>query len=279
MVYFENDPGYEECIVSYLDILGFRHIINTICAERIKIMLNGFRRITKPIDFELEDQDEPRPYSEVRTEIVSDAVVRARTIHTKYRSGPLLSELVDLMYIQMECIANGLFVRGAMTIDYLHVGPELEGPFFGPALIRAYEMEENEVIFPRIAVENKIVERLKSDKSLWWEGHTLKYELGSFAEITKTDESGLRFIDYLNAGPGNFDEGYAGYFAFLETHKNLIEKGLSSTDSKNTIKKFNWLKNYHNNRIEHEMEKVNPVQFVPEFECTMFDILNPLRIV
>lgn len=43
--------------------------------------------------------DEMRMLSEVNAEIVSDEIVRTRTIETQYQAGPLVWKLIDLLHI------------------------------------------------------------------------------------------------------------------------------------------------------------------------------------
>lgn len=212
---FENDPDYEECIVTYLDVLGFQGHINEKSADEVKRILDVFRRVAQPQTFEGEAHDGIDARTEARIEILSDAIVRARPIANEYRYGVLAHELLDLQYIQIECIARGILTRGALTIDYLHLGNDLNGPYFGPGLIRAYEMERNEVIQPRIAVEERVVERFKNDPLLRSEDNSYEYEVEFAERILKEDNSGLYFIDYLNADPGEFDNEYGGLLEFF----------------------------------------------------------------
>ena len=63
-------------------------------------------------------------------------------------------------------------------------------------------------------------------------------------------EDGSHFVDYLRgAGPGEFDAGVAGQFAFLERHRAMIVKNLSTANAK-ARRKLVWLANYHNRFVE-----------------------------
>lgn len=252
---FEQDPNYERCIVSFLDILGFRHMVNTENAESISSKLHIFRHSAIPGGDEYEPakrSDEVRLNSEVRLEIISDAVVRARTIETQSNTGPLTWELLDLLHIQMECILNGFLIRGALTIGYLNFGNSLNDPTFGPALIRAYDMEQKEVIYPRIAVEESVFDLLKN-KNAFEQAHSGEADPFNVAKFLKTDDAGLHFIDYLEAGKTEFTDGLIDYIGFLRCHKTLIEKSLSDFCLPKVKRKYNWLKNYHNQQIDNDL--------------------------
>lgn len=115
MTDFENDLDYEECLVTFFDVLGFRNLLHTRSGAEIRDLLSMFRRVSERNATPPTRSDEMRMISEVHAEIVSDAIVRTRTIGTQYQAGLLVWELIDLLHIQIECVANGKLVRGAMT--------------------------------------------------------------------------------------------------------------------------------------------------------------------
>ena len=250
-----NDPDYEECIVTFIDILGFQDLLDRKSAAEIRHILNTFRQEAEPYDPGLpSDPSRRRTVSEVKMEIISDAVVRVRTIHTSYRIGALFHELMELVFIQARCFEQGILLRGALTIGYLHIGDDLEGPFFGPGLVRAYRMEEREAIYPRIIVEEAVMERFADDETLWKEDHSQSDEAKYVAHLLKVDEAGLSFVDYLGAIKTEVDY-YSEYLEFLERHKRLVEGGLSAACHRDVRRKYTWLKNYHNRQVCQEMNR------------------------
>ena len=259
---------YEDCIVTYLDILGFRNLIENSSVDELRNILKVFRRTAKPYG------------AKIHMEIVSDAVVRATTISRKHRDGAFFRELIDLLHIQIESITNGIIVRGAITIGELHIGKKTKGPLFGPALVRAYTMESNEVIFPRIAVDEKAIEILERDMSLWTDGEIQEEERDLLRNMLRTDESGLKYIDYLNSNflISELDGGYPGYTLLLRRHKTLIDNGIKSSCEPRIRRKYVWLKNYHNSHIEKEMNRLDLEVFNEEFESNMADVLKPLQV-
>ena len=277
MTEFHADPDYEECIVTFIDILGFRDLLNKQSAGEIREILHIFRRHAKPYDDgEPKDSRERRVMSQVRMEVVSDAVVRARTIHTDYRDGALFQEIHDLVFIQSLCLNQGILLRGALTIDYIHVGRDLEGPLFGPGLVNAYLMEEREAVHPRIIVDEAVMTRLAQDKALWKEGHSKAQETRYVEHLLKSDEAGLGFVDYLSAMKTEV-EHYGEYLDFLERHRNLIDQGLGAASRRDVRRKYVWLRNYHNSQIEYEMDTPNLDDIQPELDgATLREVLEPL---
>lgn len=255
----KTETGYEECIVTYLDILGFRSMLESQTPREIAQTLEEFRWITKPS--KLESKREPKEVGEesvVRVEIISDAIVRARTTKAMYQGGYLFWELLDLLHIQCSCINSGVIVRGALTIGELHLGDDLRGPVFGPALVKAYEMERDAVVYPRIVVETAVLDRLHNDPTMYDEGRTLDQELEHIDELLTEDHSGLWYIDYLSAVESECDD-YNQYLRFLESHKTLVEKGLKSSKGDLKVrKKYDWLRSYHNELVGAKADSCYP---------------------
>ena len=279
MTDFRNKPHYKECIVSYLVVRRFGPLANAFAADDIEGILDMFRCRTCPDGDETAENSgelgiviDPFPGTGAGT------IVRAKPIGAQAGSAPLVRELTDLLHLQLQCLENETTVRGAVAIDFLHVGPELGGPHFGPALSRAREMEANEIVFPRIAVEEEVFRRLRSDESLWAQDHVLRDEMDVIDSMTTMDEAGMHYIDYLRAGLGDFDYDFARYAEFLGSHKNFVETGLADTSLAGDPATYHWLKNYHNARIDDDIAPSDRDTFIDECELAMSSALAPLRI-
>lgn len=173
---------------------------------------------------------------------------------TQSQDGPVIHELIDLTHAIIECVNHGILVRGGMTIGPVHIGSAGKGPIFGDAMVRAYEIEENEAIYPRIMIDDQALETYLSDKSLWQDGQFSGDEARMATSYISVADDGSYFIDYLKAAdPGTFDEGVAGYFVFLQRHRDLILGNLDAADAK-ARRKLVWLANYHN-RFTLDLQK------------------------
>lgn len=258
MTDFNADPDYEECLVTFFDVLGFRNLLHTRSGAEIRELLSTFRHVSEGDAEPPTRSDEMRMSSQVHAEIISDAIVRTRTTETQYHAGPLVWELIDLLHIQIDCLNSGILVRGAMTIGHMHLGIGFDGPVFGPALVQAYEMEDREVVFPRIAIHEDVLARHREDTSLWREGHDYEDEARHLGNLLREDESGLHFIDYLRASLSEFDDPYPDWLSFLLRHKELVERGLSASPNATVRRKFSWLRNYHNGVIDEALSRLEP---------------------
>ncbi len=279
MTNFENDDSYEECIVTFFDVLGFKNLVNSRSGSEVIEILNTFRRLSRgDEEAPVHTMSDARLYSQVHTEVVSDAIVRSRTVETQQNSGPLAWELLDLLHIQIECVGRGMLIRGATTIGHMHLGINFDGPVFGPALIEAYETEDSEVVYPRIAIHEDVLEYHKDNPWLWMEGHSYDHEKETLDHILAKDGSGFYFIDYLRASLGEIDGEYSGWIEFLQRHKELIDEGLSAIRSGAIRRKYSWLKSYHNMVIDENLSACDPNHFNTELEVNSRDLFASLRV-
>ena len=268
--------GYEPSIVSFIDVLGFRDLLAKRHAHDIRDIMLQLRKFMTPDEVEkLRSMKDARGISRSFAESVSDAVVRVRVYDTQYRDGAFFHELLDLLHAQIRCVGSGVVIRGGMTIGNAHVGLDGKGPVFGPAMVRAYEIETNEAIYPRIVIDKAAYQIFLTDRRLHKEGHSAKMEVDYADKLLRVDADGVRFVDYLTGGESEFDHP-GGYFDFLDRHAKLIRDKLNETTGR-VRAKYEWLADYHNCVVRHisadfEEGGRSVEAFREEFEC------NPLPL-
>lgn len=241
--------GYEPCIVSFIDVLGFRNLLETRHAHDIRDVLRQLREFTAPLEERPTRRvKDARLLSRAFADSVSDAVVRVRVFDTQYNDGAFFHELLDLLHAQVECIGHGVVIRAGVAIGNAHVGLDGKGPVFGPAMVRAYEIETNEAVYPRIVVDHRAYQSFLEDARLRKQDHRLEEELRYVDRLLRVDADGKRFIDYLVASESEFDDP-ASYFLFLESHAALV-RGKLATATGRVREKFEWLAAYHNSVVE-----------------------------
>ena len=275
-----TEPSYRECLVSYLAVPRFSHRTDDAADDGARRTFNLARLFTRCYDGE-------RPVS-VGDPVCfddgcsgaqdTDYIVRARPIGPQAGGIPLVLELLDLLHIQLACLAGERVVRGAAVIDFLQFGSNGDSGHSGPALSRAREMEANDAILPRITVAEEIVRRLRSDESLWTAGHFLRAEVDLIDCMLRAEGSGVHYIDYLKAGLGEFDYDFGRYAAFLGQHKRIVETGLADNSPWRTRGTYEWLKHYHNARIDDDLTRPDGVARADECDRGMAGALTPLRI-
>jgi len=281
----DYERGFERCVVTFIDILGYRNLLNTRDAAEIVDIVNALRTFTAGDSDEDESprrMDEHRLYSQSFSESVSDAVVRVRTVDTQSPDGAFVLELIDLMHAMIECVNRGILIRGGMTIGPVHIGLDGRGPIFGNGMVRAFKIESEEAVYPRIMIDDTALEAYLSDESLWNDGEVDADEARLALEFIAVAEDGSHFVDYLRAaGPGEFDAGVVGQFEFLQRHRQLIVDNLTTDDQK-ARRKLVWLANYHNRfivdlREQYDMEDPRG-EFYAELEVAPADMFDSLMI-
>ena len=185
---------YEERVVVFIDILGFKDLIykskeNTDRIGEIVRVINKLHDLCGQTGMDDDPQNGFKYDRQVS--VFSDNIV------ISYKEvGPALYYLVrEAMVIQIALQYLGIFVRGGLTIGKLHHNGNT---VIGPALISAYELESKTAIYPRIVAD-------KSTQGDWC--------------LLAKDFDGIYFLDYL----GNIEE----WEYFLEhTEKVTVEECL-----------------------------------------------------
>jgi len=279
------ERGFERCVVTFIDILGYKRILKTRHAHDIAKVVKALRTFTAGDGDDSEPpsrSDEIRLYTQAFSESVSDAVVRVRTIDTQSQDGPFAYELIDLMHAMIECVNRGILIRGGMTIGPVYIGADGKGPIFGDGMVRAYEIEEGEAVYPRIMIDDQALEAYLTDETLWQDGAFDGYEARMVRPFIAVADDGSYFVDYLRAaGAGEFDAGLAGQFEFLQQHRKLILDNLTTADVK-ARRKLVWLANYHNRFVEelrsgYDMEDASGA-FYAELEVSPRELFDSLIV-
>lgn len=193
--------GYSEYIVAFLDVLGLTDAIkesvnDAASCVNIARLLSELQEIAAR-----RTQD----FHDIKVSSFSDSIII---------SCPTISEQsfrFVLRIVSEFCltatVSHGFFVRGALTI-----GPhwEDEGVLFGPAFIRAYEMEQSLALWPRCIIDPVVLTRRDICPSGSWKKRYLYVLVGS---------DGLPYLDYL------------GYAFHTYVRQEIAERGSAKSDS------------------------------------------------
>ncbi len=277
-----NATDYEPGIVTFIDVLGFRAMLSDRPAGEIHEIIFSLREFTTPEVEHFRRMKEVRLSSRAFAESVSDAVVRVRVFNTQHSDGAFFHELLDLLHIQILCIDHGVFIRAGVAIGNVHVGVNGDGPVFGPAMVRAYDIESGEAIYPRIVIDDAAYDQFLSDVRLHNEDHDLDEETDYVNGLLRIGEDGTRFIDYLAASEGEFDT-FQGYLAFVGRHAALIRQNLAQAHKPTIRRKYLWLARYHNDvvsqlRIRFEQGELSAANFLAAFEIEAAEFLDELLV-
>jgi len=216
---------YERAVISYLDILGFRDLIETQSAGEISKILRILGESIKP---------DPLFKSEnIAFTKFSDTVIRS--IPKPDDPQTFLFELRSILHAQIALIPRGITVRGAITIGEI---VQSWSVVYGKGVVRAYELESAKDSPPRIVIDSDALASLRPAIEL----NNLEDELNS---VTKVEDD-ITFLDYLNALERELNVPEQEYPMFLELHRDLIRSGLKKyAERPKILRKYEWMESYH----------------------------------
>ena len=282
-----KDARYEKCIVSFMDILGFRDLVSKSKAEDIFGAISLFKKVTDPPDFEddyiSEVMYESGALNPTYCQFISDAIVRVSAYERIPdenngfipRTNALQNELDDLLAAQISLVERRILVRGGISFGDVFIDREGNGPFFGPGLIRAYDLENEEAVYPRLIIDACLLEEFRNNPQLTQYGADEDEKKELFA-LLRTGEDGIVFIDYVRAAHTCM-ETYEKYVDFLFQHKDLILTNLEAVKNGKTRRKYIWLARYHNCVVEEWREEFDAEQnFTDNYHASNGDVVRLL---
>jgi hypothetical protein len=233
---------YSQAVVTFLDVLGFRDIVNTRASEYVAHLLDLVSKFASP----------PEPGNPYAPTILafSDSVVRVLPIdseaNTTLPTGLLVSEIIDLLHAQAELVNERILIRGAVTVGNVFASPTR---VFGPALIEAYELESRTAIHPRVVVSPAAIHAHRTVPALVGAQHDLEYEISEIESLTRIDEcDGVRFIDYVRGIAEEVDDASL-YAEFLGKHRSILQHAARAGHPASVQEKYAWLASYHNDAV------------------------------
>jgi hypothetical protein len=243
--------------VTYIDVLGFRELVKNKSAGDISQIIRRLKEVTLP------NKEVGEMYEETH-QTFSDLIVHTvpidSSVNKSARLGLVYLQILKLVHAQSELIGDGVIVRGAVTVGNLVKSYNV---LYGPALIRAYDLEREYARSPRIILDPHLFDMIRQNPLL--RAHDFESEALELNQLLKRDDSGLQFIDYLGAIESELDDP-EDYPDLLFSHKELIEKGLEDHQSNlGVLSKFFWLRHYHNTVVKDRL--TGPIQdrtLIPE---------------
>ncbi len=222
---------YTRSIISYLDILGFRDLIESRSAGEISQILTILAESVEPSSMFKNEK--------IQFTKFSDTVIRSMP-ESKHYPRNFLFELRSILYSQIALIPRGITVRGAVTIGEIVQSWKV---VYGRGVIRAYELESMKDSPPRIVIDNDALSSVRPAI----EREDLTEELDGLIRT----EGSMTYLDYLRACEGELNVPEQEYSMFLRHHRDLIRSGLQEQAARpGVLRKYEWLKDYHQRTLE-----------------------------
>jgi hypothetical protein len=240
-----DPPSYRKAIVTFIDILGFKEIVKTRPAAEIHEILSELADWSAGDARHIDDEgDVSIPVGLAGAIAFSDNVVRVCPIDSDEGGhGALFHELLSLVHVQAKLAERGIFLRGGMTVDDVHMS---SGMVFGPGLVRAYELESSMAVYPRIVIDPVVIHALFENPAM--RGHDdVEEDLEYVDDLVRQGEDGLFFVDYLKACRSELNNPGEGFQLKLREHAAFITEAAANFKQLTSVKqKYLWLARYHN---------------------------------
>jgi len=258
---------YRTTLVSFFDLLGFRELVRKESPERIASYLGLFRASG-------EIEELTATTFEARSFQFSDCIVRMMPLDSEANrgcpSGLLFSEVLTIVHACLEMANRGVPVRGGLTLgDAYFSGSTM----FGPAMVRAYELESRLAVYPRVIIDPQLIDALGREPLLKKDTHSVSEEADYLRKLLRLDSDGLWFVDFLYAARNEVDDPEQ-YLELLSNNKRHLEEALADRKILDEVAlKALWSARYHNRVLD---------QLITEHvysDVDAFRIAIPLRLV
>ena len=245
--------NYEERVVAYIDILGFKSAIEKSNDDekefnRILGTLNEIKRFF--IDSHLKSK-EINEFLNADTQIVqvSDSLIISRLAH---ESGGIYSLIRDCSFAVHLLISNGFLCRGAIKVGNMyHNGNTL----FGDAFVKAYQAESQEHL-PIIKFDSNLLEIAK-DYPLPANIGYRDWEVNEIKPYIKELMTGIHYLDYFT----DYDYWVGGDEGSASKHyyelRKILVNGLKNSNNPNIYEKYRWAADQFNKTAEnYRLDKI-----------------------
>ncbi len=240
---FRESLRYENRVVAFLDVLGWRESIKKSCADdkltqQLGIALASIQGTVGLIEWGQKNGGDTGWPGDPQITHFSDCILLS-VVAGNYCHSQLLHYL---KVIVKNLLMLGFFTRGGIAAGSLIHRGSLA---YGPALIEAYQIEQNVAYYPRIVLASNLAD-------VWGRGDKYFDRDGTFMghdKLWRMDSDGNRFYDFLQPFitlPSTTIN--ANHFkAELTPVRKLIEERLQEFQSNQRILcKYTWLSNYFN---------------------------------
>lgn len=243
---------YEQRIVAFIDILGFRSILDKTIdnndidnEEKIDSIISAYQAIRDVWDLDKKSEllGARTPESK-QVSIFSDSIVVSFKVD---EPSEVFFTLLEIKWLIMRLLSRKMLCRGAVTIGKLI---HTENYLFGPALVEAHTLESKAAMYPRIILDNPVIEVSAKAKS---SDHSSDQETEYVRSLLEQDSDGMYYIDYFFKAQTELDDPEYGFPEYIDNLGKIIQKGLkgSSHHTKADLRvKFSWMRERYNRMVD-----------------------------
>jgi hypothetical protein len=270
---------YENRIVAYIDILGFRALLDETVAKdgtddqkRIDEVIRAYTSIR-----EIWDLDEKSAalsastYNSKKVTIFSDSIVVSFMAE---EPSEVFFTLLEIKWLIMRLLNHKILCRGAVALGKLIHQDEY---IFGPALVEAYTLESKVALYPRVILDRNIIDTATAFNSLH---HTSRQEREYVESLLEKDSDGMYYIDYFFKAQSELDDPEYDFPAYIENLSSIIRKGLMGSvhHTKADLRiKYSWMRERYNQMVEVATKKEAITKLRKSGDVALADFYSKLK--
>ena len=217
----EDTKEYEECYIAFLDMLGFKKLIEEKSCAFIE---NVISKINHDIPILMANSKTKRKKADIRVKVISDSICL-------YISSQM-EENLQLLIFSCLCIQHNLlennppiFIRGGIVKGNIYSKGDV---FFGPGLTKAFLMEENNAKYPRIIITNDLLIPFKNPDS--------KFFISNLKDLVFRDFDNFYTVNYFDSL-----ESFSPNGGLKDKITDYINKVLDTTIDSSLRDKYNYV--------------------------------------
>jgi len=255
----ESKYKYQNRIVAFVDIIGFKDLVYSSSEVKLKEVLLALEELQyefiehKNTEFQVmwrdlffDDIEMAGDLYHTQVHQISDCIIISKLAH---RPGSLEDLVLDCSLVIHLLIKHGLLCRGSISYGKtLHDSNHI----VGPAYIKAYEGEEKEFL-PAVSFSQEVYNLTKSYTSK----NEKHQDYFKHCIVEHTDDN--YFIDYFN-DYGLFIDVNSKYEDHYNKLKSIIEVGYKNSRSYKIKAKYLWMIEQFNNSKAVKNEILNSIK-------------------
>ena len=248
---------YEQRVVAFIDILGFKSLLKDTIDKKgndnekvIDSIISAYEAIRDIWDLDKKSKFlDTKPSKTKKVSVFSDCLVVSFKIN---QPSEVFTTLLEIKWLIMRLLARKILCRGAVSLGkFIHT----ENYLFGPALVEAYTLESKAAMYPRVILDHTIIEAGERNKI---SDHSFSQEHEYVQSLLEQDSDGMYYIDYFFKAQTELNDPEYDFPEYIENLAEVIRKGLmgSSNHSKADIRvKYSWMRERFNNMVSIVTDK------------------------
>lgn len=214
---------YENKIVAFLDILGFKNAVHTKDVENIFRILN--------LNYFVVERQQQLKKRFINLEKGKNVKVFSDSVYLSYPAERCWDLMSDVACLMIGLASMGFYFRGGIACGKVFDDDKI---LFGPAVIEAYEIESQLAVYPRVVISQEAVNELAQYGNK-----------EDFKHYIRQDSDGCYYVNFL-VGARNL------YYTVSDVRNPLVKnyRNAKKKNNQKIVSKLVWLINYFNSVLD-----------------------------